>query len=106
MVRLQKRRTKKSGAALLEEVLSRGVAEAESQHSLDAFLHEQDWLRAVECWLRPKGISIRDLPRDRIDRLLSRDIARLDVMLTQQVNAILRHHDSNSLRHPGGDCTS
>jgi type VI secretion system ImpC/EvpB family protein len=78
-------------AALLDEVLARGVAEVQSQDSLNAFLREADWTRAVEMWLAPKGISVRDLPRDRVDRLLSRDVARLDVILTRQVNAILHN---------------
>ncbi len=76
---------------LLDEVLARGVAEVESEQSLDAFLAERDWSRAVELWLGTKGIATGELPRDRVERLLSRDVARLDVILSRQVNAILHN---------------
>src|SRR5688572_13575799 len=77
-----------AGSGLLDEVLARGVAEVESQRSLEAFLDELDWTRAVELWLGAQGLSTRGLPRERIERLLSRDMARLDVIIGRQVNAI------------------
>jgi type VI secretion system ImpC/EvpB family protein len=79
------------GGGLLEHVLARGVAEAESQRTLDAFLGERDPGRAVQIWLAGQGLSASELTRDRIGRLLSRDIARLDGILSRQVNAILHH---------------
>jgi len=80
-----------AGPGLLDEVLARGVAEVESQRSLEVFLDEPDWTRAVELWLGAQGLSTRGLPRERIERLLSRDVARLDVIIGRQVNAILHN---------------
>jgi len=76
---------------LLDEVLERGVAEPASQQSLDSFLNEPVWGRAVEAWLGSQGLSLRNLTLERVERLLSRDIARLDGLLAEQVNAILHH---------------
>jgi type VI secretion system protein ImpD len=76
---------------LLEEVLARGVAEIETRRSLDAFLSEPDWSKAIELWLGSQGLQARALTLERIGRLLGRDIARLDVLISRQVNAILHH---------------
>ena len=76
---------------LLDQVLARGVAEPASQQSLDSFLNEPEWARAVELWLGSQGIALRNLTLDRVQRLLSRDIARLDGLLAEQVNVILHH---------------
>jgi type VI secretion system ImpC/EvpB family protein len=76
---------------LLDQVLARGVAEVESLTSIDTFLAEPDWRRAVELWLGSQGLQPRGMPRERIDRLLSRDVARLDVIISRQVNAILHN---------------
>jgi type VI secretion system ImpC/EvpB family protein len=76
---------------LLERVLAQGVAEDASRLSLDAFLSEENWARALELWLAGQGLPLAGLPLDRVARLLSRDIARLDGILTRQVNAILHH---------------
>jgi type VI secretion system ImpC/EvpB family protein len=78
-------------SALLDEVLNRGVADVESQRSIDAFVGEYDWWRAVELWLGTHGLHARGMPRERIERLLSRDLARLDVIIANQVNAILHN---------------
>jgi type VI secretion system protein ImpD len=75
----------------LEQVLARGVAEVESRRTLDSFLDERDAARALEIWLGGHGLSLAGLTLDRIKRLLSRDIARLDGLLARQVNAILHH---------------
>jgi type VI secretion system ImpC/EvpB family protein len=80
-----------SSAGLLEEVLARGVAEITTRQSLDAFLGEPEWSRSLELWLDSQGLQARALTLQRIARLLSRDIARLDVVISQQVNAILHH---------------
>jgi type VI secretion system ImpC/EvpB family protein len=78
-------------AGLLEEVLERGVAEIDTRRSLDTFLGEPDWTRALELWLGSQGLHARELTLERIARLLSRDIARLDVIISRQVNAILHN---------------
>jgi type VI secretion system ImpC/EvpB family protein len=76
---------------LLDEVLARGVAEVESLRTIDAFLAEQDWWQAVELWLGTQCLHIRGMPRERIERLLSRDLARLDMIISRQVNAVLHN---------------
>jgi type VI secretion system ImpC/EvpB family protein len=78
-------------AGLLDEVLARGVAETETHSVFDPFLGEPDWLRAVALWLDLLGLPSRQLTFERIARLLSHGIARLDVLIGQQVNAILHH---------------
>ena len=79
------------GRGLLDEVLARGVAEIETRQTLDEFLNEQDWSRAIELWINAQGLSVRGLTLDRIGRVLSRDLARLDGVISRQVNAILHN---------------
>ena len=57
---------------------------------LDEFLREPSPAKALEFWLARQAPN-RELRRDQIARLLSRDIARLDALVRSQVNAILHH---------------
>jgi type VI secretion system ImpC/EvpB family protein len=58
---------------------------------LDAFLNEPCHWKALAYWVS-SSLSLRgpNLKR-RVAQLLNRDIARLDALLTRQVNAILHH---------------
>src|SRR5262249_29646632 len=47
--------------------------------------------RALARWLDRRGASLARLTGKQLTRLLSRDIAGLDTLLTRQVNAILHH---------------
>ncbi|MEX2138944.1 MAG: type VI secretion system contractile sheath large subunit [Pirellulales bacterium] len=80
-----------SPMGLLEQVLQRGVADVEARRTLDSFLGQTDRASALEVWLVAQGLSPAGLSLDRVGRLLSRDIARLDEILARQVNAILHH---------------
>ncbi len=70
----------------------------EARSRLDQFLAEPSSGRALKQWvtwstidgMTPDGSRIR-LDRDRLIRLLGRDVARLDVLISGQVNAILHH---------------
>ncbi|WP_343055419.1 type VI secretion system contractile sheath large subunit [Azospirillum oleiclasticum] len=57
---------------------------------LDAFLTETDTARALAAWFGPESPFLRATP-DRIRAAIDRDIARIDELLSDQVNAILHH---------------
>jgi type VI secretion system ImpC/EvpB family protein len=76
---------------ILAAVLERGVADAQAGQVLEVFLGESNWPRALKHWLAGQGLPLEGLSLARVARLLSRDIARLDGILAQQVNAILHH---------------
>jgi type VI secretion system ImpC/EvpB family protein len=59
--------------------------------ALDQFLAEPSPVKAVALWVGQSARSQGKLTRDQVTQLLSRDIARLDVLLNRQVNAILHH---------------
>jgi type VI secretion system ImpC/EvpB family protein len=71
--------------SVLDAVLS--APPAERTGGLSAFLHERSWIQALAWWLQKAGV-IRPTRRDVVG-LLVRDIARLDELLNEQVNAIL-----------------
>src|SRR5262245_64462102 len=82
-----------AGAGLLDAVLqaSQGGAPTRAAGALDEFLGQRDPWQALAFWLSRSG-SLRGRPtRDQVARLLLRDIARLDALLSGQVNAILHH---------------
>lgn len=64
--------------------------ERDTLGSLDGFLGEPDAARAVVAWL---DLSVADLPidGDAILRRLDNDVATIDRLLSDQVNAILHH---------------
>src|SRR5262245_55047508 len=57
---------------------------------LDAFLAEPSPWRALARWLGPTNLRGRAL-REFVVRRLTQDLARIDALLTRQVNAILHH---------------
>jgi type VI secretion system ImpC/EvpB family protein len=63
---------------------------------LDEFLGGQSPEKALALWLAYRAPN-RRLARDQVARLLGRDIARLDALLSEQVNAILHHPDFQRL---------
>jgi type VI secretion system protein ImpD len=83
----------RAGRELLDDVISASVQTREREPSvsrLDQFLHENSLPRAIGLWLGLSDTS--PLPdRTEIARRLSRDIARIDALLSGQVNAILHH---------------
>lgn len=76
--------------SLLDRVVGREAVHDRAS-LLEAFLAESDWRRALRLWLGHQGLSFRQLSKEQLSRLLNRDIARLDQLLTEQVNAILHH---------------
>jgi len=58
---------------------------------LDEFLAETSPCEALQRWLTWSGNGQRSLCKNEVVRLLGRDIARLDALLSRQVNAILHH---------------
>jgi type VI secretion system protein ImpD len=78
---------------LLEAVLqaTRGAPPARAAGALDEFLAQRDPWQALAFWLARSGPARGRPTRDQVARLLVRDIARLDGLLSAQVNAILHH---------------
>lgn len=67
-----------------------GSGAGQSRDLLDEFLQEPSPQRALLRWLTWSG-GDRGLCKDEVVRLLGRDIARLDALLSRQVDAILHH---------------
>jgi type VI secretion system ImpC/EvpB family protein len=76
-------------ASPLEAVCAAAVtANGEAGSLLQEFLQETSPARALAFWLR--HTAFRGQPtKDQVARILTRDVARLDALLTRQVNAIL-----------------
>ncbi len=77
------------GYALLDALLA-AHGEAPEPGRAERFLRESDPARALAVWLGPGFAAGADF-KGRLARRLSRDIARLDELLSGQVNAILHH---------------
>jgi type VI secretion system protein ImpD len=78
-------------AGLLGTVLEATTAAGPASEKLAAFLGEPSLAKALSRWLQwtlPPGTS---LGKQSLCGLLSRDIARLDAAISEQVNAILHH---------------
>src|SRR5262245_911556 len=75
---------------LLDAVLDATEAAA-PRAILEEFLFESNPARALAIWLSQTTRVPAQLSREQICRRLSRDIARLDGLLSRQVNAILHH---------------
>jgi len=58
---------------------------------LDSLLKARSVEDALATWLGMSGIDPAEMPRDTIVRMLNRDVARIDALLTRQVNVILHH---------------
>ena len=83
-------------AGLLDEVLHATRARQVDRSELDRFLDESSPWRALCRWLGLSGIS--GVPsKDEAKRLLCRDIARIDALLNDQVNAILHRPEFQKL---------
>ncbi|MCC6416936.1 MAG: type VI secretion system contractile sheath large subunit [Gemmataceae bacterium] len=78
-------------ASPLESVCADALAaERSAGTTLDDFLAESCPERALAFWLR--HASFRGRPtRQQVARLIARDVARIDHLLTRQINAILHH---------------
>jgi type VI secretion system ImpC/EvpB family protein len=86
--------TARSRARLIARVLgATATADGQASADLEEFLREPSPREALALWLNMSSAQ-ECLPRTRqeIAQVLSRDIARLDALLTRQVNAILHHH--------------
>lgn len=77
--------------SLLDAVLESPAVAAERPGLLESFLAEKSVAGALRWWLGPAIRSGEALDWPEIAQLLGRDIARLDQLLTDQVNAILHH---------------
>ena len=77
--------------SLLDSILEAANSGQDVTTPLDDFLREPSPEKALRHWLGP----VPDLPRSALKQYvvqrLNRDIARLDALLTDQVNAILHH---------------
>jgi len=63
----------------------------ESRSLLERFLQEASLVKALALWLELSGMPRGAADKRRIQQTLNRDVARLDALLTEQVNAILHH---------------
>jgi type VI secretion system protein ImpD len=83
--------------SLLDRILESAPAPSESSNTLAHFLAEPSPARAIREWLG----ALPDLAAPALKRYvavrLNRDIARLDALLSEQVNAILHHPDFQKL---------
>jgi type VI secretion system protein ImpD len=75
-------------ASLLDRVLATGQGPSSS---LEQFLAEPEPWKALALWLGRAGHGGRVPTRREVVRTLVRDLARLDTLLTRQINAILGH---------------
>src|SRR5262245_54902578 len=81
-----------AGRGLLDAVLqTTRAAPTPAAGALEEFLAECDPWRALAHWLTRSGATRARPTRDEVGRVLARDIARLDDLLSRQVNAILHH---------------
>jgi len=71
-----------------EEVLAAASGSDADGTRLDRFLAERSWPHALRLWF---GTLAAPYDRSRILRALDRDIAAIDRLLSDQVNAILHH---------------
>jgi type VI secretion system ImpC/EvpB family protein len=63
----------------------------QAEEVLEQFLCEPSPWKALVCWLGKPAAARGNLTKAQVARRLNRDIARLDALLTKQVNAILHH---------------
>ena len=81
-----------SQLGLLDAVLNSTEREQQAAVSeLDRLLKARSTEEALSAWCRINNVNPAEVPKDRLVRLLNRDVARLDVLLTKQVNVILHH---------------
>jgi type VI secretion system ImpC/EvpB family protein len=79
------------GQALAEAAYGTRTAPGSAGIDLDGFLCEPSADKALALWVR-QAAPRQERPSKRlVTRLLSRDIARIDALLSEQVNAIIHH---------------
>lgn len=83
--------------SLLETILDAPPAPGQSAPMLERFLAENSAAKALRQWLGPLPNFKDDALRRYIADRLNHDIARLDALLNEQVNAILHHPDLQKL---------
>jgi type VI secretion system protein ImpD len=82
----------RSAGGLIETLIAATESgQAVARARLDEFLGEPSPRKALLRWLAWGGPREERLSKDALVRLLGRDIARLDALLTRQVNAVLHH---------------
>src|SRR5438874_318990 len=77
--------------SLLDAVLAATPAERAAPDGLAGFLRERSPWQALAWWLRQSGLADGRPTRRQVVGRLTRDIARIDALITRQVNAILHH---------------
>lgn len=81
-----------SPGGMLDAVVQSTLAVQESAvPPAEAFLKARTTADALAAWCRTNAIDPGGLTKDRIVRLLNRDVARIDALLARQVNVILHH---------------
>jgi type VI secretion system ImpC/EvpB family protein len=82
---------------LLDAILEAKPAAPQGPSALDRFLQERVPTNALQQWLGPLPALRGRALRDHVAQRLNRDIARIDALLSGQVNAILHHPDFQKL---------
>lgn len=78
--------------SVLDQIIeATGAPEAEPARRLDQFLHEESPAAALRMWLDWTGRTAGAADKDQLARLLNRDVAQLDGLLNEQLNALLHH---------------
>jgi type VI secretion system ImpC/EvpB family protein len=77
--------------SLLDSILEATTSGHEAAAPLDEFLRETAPEKALRCWLGSLPALPRAALKQYVVQRLNRDVARLDALLTEQVNAILHH---------------
>ena len=79
-------------ASVLDRIVeATGAPETEPARVLDHFLQEPSPATALRMWLDWTGRTTAVADQDQLARLLNRDVAQLDGLLNEQLNAILHH---------------
>jgi len=81
-----------AGVGLIDRVVeATRVRGGETAQHLDRFLEQSSPAAALRMWLQWTGRTAGAADRDRLARLLNRDVAQLDALINGQLNAILHH---------------
>ncbi|MCI0365251.1 MAG: type VI secretion system contractile sheath large subunit [Phycisphaerales bacterium] len=77
---------------LLDSVVAATAShQSDARTHLEAFLQESSGARALRMWAGSKAPAAGPRARDLWLQMLARDIAAIDAMLNQQLNAVLHH---------------
>ena len=92
MVEVAAKARKLVGPSLVDTVVEASTGNRDqAEQVLAQFLREPSPWKALALWLGRSTTSREGLTRAQVARRLGRDIARLDALLNEQVNAILHH---------------